>query len=263
MRRLPLLVLCAACGIASLPARADDDALSTDRPDFVESSQVVGRGRVQLETSIQRERQHDDGVRTTVLATPTLLRIGLDERTELRIETDGVVRADSTPDGGAATRVRGGADTAIGIKWHAADEDGNAPSLGVLLHADLPSGARSLRGSGVRPSLRVAAEWTLAGGLSFGMMPGVGTDNDERGARRGYGILAATLGKAFDPRLRGFVELAAPRIARAARGGTEASLDTGLAWLVNDDVQLDTMFAHGLNRRTPAATMALGLSVRL
>jgi hypothetical protein len=39
-----------------------------------------------------------------------------------------------------------------------------SPSLGVLLHADLPSGSRELRGHGVRPSLRLAAEWDLPHG---------------------------------------------------------------------------------------------------
>ena len=71
MVRLSLFFLAAACGSLPLAATAgDDDMISTDRPDFVESSQVVGRGRLQLETSVQWERDH--GVRT--LTTPTLLR---------------------------------------------------------------------------------------------------------------------------------------------------------------------------------------------
>jgi hypothetical protein len=82
-------------------------------------------------------------------------------------------------------------------------------------------------------------------------MPGVGADSDDNGARYGYGILAATLGKEFNERVRGFVELAAPQIARAAHGGTQASFDTGLTYLVNKDCQADVSLTHGLNRRTP------------
>jgi hypothetical protein len=249
------------CGAAHA---AEDDTISTDRPDFVESSQVVGKGRVQLETSVQGDRLRTDDSHERMLSMPTLLRIGVGESTELRIETDGrnVIHA-SDPATGARSVTAGYADTAIGVKWHLKDGQDNQPSLGVLLHADLPSGSRELRGHGVRPSLRLAAEWDLPQDLSFGVMPGVGVESDENGARYGYGILAATLGKEFNERVRGFVELAAPQIARAAHGGTQVSFDTGLTYLVNKNVQADVSLTHGLNRRTPDLSVALGLSIRM
>jgi hypothetical protein len=247
----------AACCLPPVAAAADDDTIATDRPDFVESSQVVGRGRVQLETSLQWERARAEGVTARTSTTPTLLRVGVGDTLELRAETDGRTIAHAA---GATTA--GYADTSLGLKWHVADQHGTAPSLGVLLHADLPSGSAGLRGTGVRPSLRLAAEWELADGLSFGVMPGVGTDNDERGARRGYGILAATLGRDLTERLHGFVELAAPRIGRADRGGTETSFDTGVTWMLARDMQLDAALTRGLNRRTADLGIGLGLSVR-
>lgn len=251
-----ILFMAAACCLPP-PASADDDAIATDRPDFVESSQVVGRGRVQLETSLQWERARDAGVTVRTLTTPTLLRIGVGDTLELRAETDGRTIAHA----GGVTQA-GYADTSFGMKWHAADQAGRAPSLGVLLHADVSSGSTALRGAKLRPSLRLAAEWELADGLSFGVMPGIGTDNDERGARRGYGILAATLGKDLGERLHGFVEVAAPRIGHANRGGTEASFDTGVTWLLARDIQLDAALTRGLNRRTADLGIGLGLSVR-
>ena len=252
-----LFLVLATCSLPPAASATDDDTISTDRPDFVESSQVVGKGRLQLETSAQWERERADGVTARTLTTPTLLRIGLGDTTELRFETDGRTIAHA---GGATTA--GYADTSVGIKWHTADQNGAAPSLGVLLHADLASGSEALRGSGVRPSLRLAAEWELADGLGIGIMPGVATDNDERGARRGYGILAATLGRVLTERLHGFVELAAPRIARANRGGTQAVFDTGVTWLLTKDIQLDAAVSRGLNRRTADLGIGLGLSVR-
>jgi Putative MetA-pathway of phenol degradation len=266
-RRLLPLAAALLCGLAA-GARADDgEPISTDRPGFAESSQTVGRGRLQLETSLQWDRQRDDELHTRTLSTPTLLRIGLDERTELRIETDGrtVVHA-VEPSSGVHTTVAGYADTELGIKWHLADEQGEGlggrPSMGLLLHAALPSGSSALRGHGLRPSLRLASDWELAGGYSFSLMPGLGIDSDERGKRYGYGILAANLGREFNERLRGFVELAAPQIARASHGGTQASVDAGLAYLVNKDCQLDVSLIHGLDRRSPDLSLAVGLSLR-
>ncbi len=259
-RAAPLSLLIAAFLLPfAAHASDDDDSISTDRPDFVESSQVVGKGRVQLETSVQWERDRHADPRTRTVSTPTLLRIGVGDSTELRIETDGR----SVTRGATA----GYADSALGLKWHLADQQGETlegrPSLGVLLHAELPSGSRSLRGHGVRPTLRLSAEWDLADGYSLGVMPGLGQDSDDAGHRYGYGILAATLGKALNERMRGYVELAAPQIARGKHGGAQASFDTGVTYLVNKDCQLDLSLTRGLNRRTPDLSLAFGLSVRI
>ena len=67
-------------------------------------------------------------------------------------------------------------------------------------------------------------------------------------ARRGYGILAATVGRDITERVHGFVELAAPRIARPNRGGTQAVFDTGVTWLLTNDIQLDAALSRGLKQ---------------
>ena len=242
---------------------AADDSISTDRPNVAESSQVVGKGRLQLETGLQWERLRSDALHERSLTTPTLLRIGLGDSSELRIETEGRgIVHDSDPASGLHTVTAGYADTELGIKWHLRDAEQGAPSLGVLLHAALPSGSRELRGHGLRPSLRLSAEWELPHGLSLGLMPGVAIGSDDGGARYGYGILAAALGQEFGERLHGFVELAAPQIARARHGGSQRLADAGLTWLVNRDVQVDAMLVRGLNRRTPELGIGFGLSVR-
>lgn len=252
-----------ACGLAAGSALADD-TIATDRPDFVESSKVVGRGRIQLETSAAWERQRDGDLHSRTLTTPTLLRIGLGDTAELRIETDGrSIEHDSMPASGMRAVSAGWADTEVGIKWRVADGEGKRPSLGVLLHAALPSGSSGLRGHGLRPSLRLSAEWELADDYSFGIMPGIAADTDDQDARYGYGILAASLGKDFGERVHGFVEVAAPQIARAAHGGSQVSFDTGMSYLLGKDCQVDVAVTHGLNRRTPDLGLAVGFSVRM
>ena len=77
-----------------------------DRPDFVESSDVVGKGRVQLETSVAWERDRAGAVKTRLASTPTLLRIGTGEDWELRFETDGRLRL-RTDEAGVTTRQNG------------------------------------------------------------------------------------------------------------------------------------------------------------
>jgi hypothetical protein len=250
------------CSVA-MAAHAQEEGIVTDRPDFVESSQVVGKGRFQIETSVAFDRDNHGPTRERTMTTPTLLRFGVGETIELRVETDGRSIDRSTPlAGGTASTSAGYADTALGIKWHVLDDVGNLPSVALLLHGDMPSGSRALRGSGVRPSLRVTAEWDLPSGMSLGVMPGVAMDRGGHGSYR-YGILGVVLGKAIDERLRGFIEVASPHIAHGADGGTSATFDVGAAYLVSNRCQVDTMFSRGLNRRTPDLSWTVGLSFKL
>ena len=66
------------------PAHAQ---IVTDRPDVAESSQTVGRDRLQVETGASVEvDEAPAGVSRSQLHTPTKLRFGIAERLELHIE---------------------------------------------------------------------------------------------------------------------------------------------------------------------------------
>lgn len=253
----PAFVLAVACG----QAFASDDAIATDRPDFVESSNVVGKGRLQVETSVALDRDAADGVRVRLVSTPTLLRYGISDTVELRLETDGALRQSVRGAGIGGQTDSGFADLSLGAKWHVVDATESAPSVAVLLHADIASGSSAFRGSGVRPSARVVAEWELDGGYALGVMPGVGYEREGHGTT--FGIFGLVAGKAWTDRLRSFVELSSPRIARSSDGGTEAVVTTGLAYLISNTVQIDTAVSRGLNRRTPDLSLTVGFSFKL
>jgi outer membrane receptor protein involved in Fe transport len=237
----------------------------TDRPDFAESSEVVGPRRVQVETSVEFERDQGAGMHLRSRSTPTLLRIGLDERFELRVETDGALRED-VHDLATGLRIRqtGMADTSLGMKWHTqdSDEDAGVPSTAWLFHVDLPTGSDAFRGRGWRPSARYVAEWELPQGFSVGMMPGVVWDKNEAGDRFASGLFALALGKDLAPGWSAIFELAAQQIASRRNGGNVYSFDAGVAWGLTDDLQLDASFTRGLNREAPDFQWALGLSAR-
>ena len=75
--------------LSALPllALADDkDQIVTDRPDFVESSNVVGAGRFQIETSFALDRNKANGIKERTYSTPTLLRFGINDTIEARLE---------------------------------------------------------------------------------------------------------------------------------------------------------------------------------
>lgn len=265
MRMLIVAGLTGSLLLAQAAHAQQDDTMEPDRPDFVDSSKVVGKGRVQLEAGYARERNRDDGVLERTGSTPILLRLGAGDMLEARIETEGRMRyrADGP---GVQERVRGWDDTTVGVKWHVADGDPDAgwrrPALGLIADASFATGSAFFRGQGVRPGLRGVAEWELPHGLSLGVMPGLVRDHDDAGRRNLYGVFAVSLDKDWSERLRTFVELAAPRIARASHGGSEASFDVGGAWVLTKDCQIDAALQRGLNHRTADLTWTVGLSVR-
>lgn len=262
------LLLCGAAASAllvmSASAHADErGAIVTDRPDYVESSDVVGRGRVQIETSALYERNRAAGVKDRVVSTPTLLRVGAGDAWELRVETDGrmVLHSTDTATGAKSTQT-GYADASLGVKWHVHDAAGTRPSVGILAHVDLDSGSKAFRGDGLRPSLRASAEWELPHDLALGVMPGIAYDKDAAGERFVGASFGIVLGKAWTERFRTFVEIAAPQIARSKHGGSVVTLDLGAAYLLSDSLQVDTALLRGLNDNTADIAWTIGLSAR-
>jgi hypothetical protein len=104
-------------------------------------------------------------------------------------------------------------------------------------------------------------EWELPNDFSFGVMPGIIYDKTE-GRRHGSGILAAVLGKEWTPRFRSFIEVAAERITSSRNGGSTVTYNTGVAYLLTDNVQIDTALSWAANNTTPDFAWTGGLSVR-
>jgi Putative MetA-pathway of phenol degradation len=261
LRTSPLcLLLCGALAPWSAMAQ-QDEPIDSDRPNFVNSTEVVGKGTVQVEAGFAVERNRDAGTNERTSSTPALLRIGVSDTVELRIETDGRMR--HRADGASYARERGWADDVLGIKWHARDGEGGSPSIGFLLEADFDSGSKAFRGNGVQPSLSMAAEWELPGDLSLGVMPGLTRVRNDDGSHAVNGFFGIVLDRTWNDRFTAFAEFAAPRIARGRDGGTQAQADVGVSWLLTRDCQLDAMYSRGLNGRTPDHAFTVGLSFRL
>lgn len=253
-------ILCLLALAASSMAHAGD-TIATDRPDFVESSDVVGKGHVQIETSLAMEREAKNAPKTRTYSTPTLLRIGVSENVEVRMESDGFMKM-STWEAGQKTTEQGTSDISFGLKWHVktpADND-SGPSMAWLFHFDAPTGTRQFRGQGIRPSARLVAEWDF-GSWSAGVMPGVYIDHNDDNKRYVGGIFAAVIGTSLTERLRAFVEFAGQQLTTKKNGGNVTTLDAGLAYLITDTVQVDIAFAKGLSSATPKQQWTTGLSM--
>jgi len=246
-----------------LAQETKSEPIATDRPDFVESGQVVGKGRFQFETGFNYDRSKMDGFTVKTLSNSSLFRFGVGETWEFRIETDGFIRSSSVG-AGSSNSQNGFGDTALGFKWQMQDSDEKTgrPAIAWLVHADMASGSKEFRGQGTRPSLRAVFEWELADDASFGIMPGVVLNRNDSGNRYNMGILAATYSRPLGEGLRGFIELSGQQLQSRANGGNVSTFDMGLSHLVSNDVQVDAWISKGLSSAAPRLAAGVGLAIR-
>jgi hypothetical protein len=255
MRMRPYQLLLLIFLISEKAAVADTaDAIITERPSFVDSSETVGVGNLQIETGVQDSHDHSSINEWTI---PTLLRLGVGENWELRFESDGYDRSDVD----AAQYVDGWTNLTVGVKHHVTSDSTENVSNAWFAELELPTGATAFRGQGVRPSARWVTEWQLPAGYSFAVMPGLKYDSAENGHFLS-GSFGATLGKNINDAAQVFVEMASPQIAQRSDGGMQVSFDTGAQYRIGKNFQIDAAVFLGLNHQTADATFTVGASAK-
>lgn len=263
LRIAPSLLFALSLGLSGARTARAADRIDTDGPDFVESSEVVGKGHFQFETGPAIEQDRRAALTRRESHTPTLLRYGLTENIEFRVESDYQSHSRTTNrNDGSVTTESTRSDTAIGLKWHSHDRDTNTgtPSISWIAHLHLPTGEHGAPTPGVRTSLRSVIGWDLPNNFTAGLMPGLKYDTTADGRRFVSGILGATIGRWWRDDFKTFVELAASQIAHARDGGVIFAWDAGAAYLLNDSWQIGGRFAVAANRNTPRTTLVISLA---
>jgi hypothetical protein len=149
--------VCAAQGTAP--------ELITDRPDFTESSEVVGSGVVQIESGLTFEQT--DEIAKQVTAPQLLVRVGIGPRFELRFAGDGFV-SQSVETPGGVERSGGHSDAEIGAKFKLFDAAMVGFDMAVIPFLSLPTASDGFGTNGYDPGfkLTVARELVRGFGLS-------------------------------------------------------------------------------------------------
>lgn len=209
MKRLLILLLFAATPLLA----QSQEPINADRPGFADGPDVVGAHIFQLETGLAAS---DEGA--TLIALPTLLRFGMTDSFELRVESDIAGHSDGELDA---------APIAAGFKWKISD--GTLP-LSLIASVQPPSGGGALQSDDFEGEARLTSDIDLGGG--YGLTPNVGVSFVEGGERAA--IFAATVEKELGNALP-FVDFE----ATVNEGDASAIVDGGVAWIVRPDTQLD------------------------
>lgn len=152
---------CLASATAPAFAGPDDDYINPDRPGIADGSTTVGRGHFQIETAFQREFREGGDDRTTFI--PTLLRYGVADKWEVRVEGNTYTWEKQVDPLQGTTHTHGMAPTSIGLKYSFVDAIGTKrPSVGAIVRVFPPSGSGDFRNTRTTGDVRVAADWNFA-----------------------------------------------------------------------------------------------------
>jgi hypothetical protein len=160
--------------LATFSQKDDPDGpINTDRPTFTPANTVVPPRRLQFESGFTYNRQQTATANSNLYDLPELaMRYGLMDRVEFRMFWEGPTFA-STPSsrGRRGTRLGGGSDMEVGIKWQlfAGDKDKKwIPTTALITSAIAPTGGNSPLSSGtVEPYINLIYGWSLTNKLTL------------------------------------------------------------------------------------------------
>lgn len=240
--------------------------LSTDRPDFTESTSTVGEGVFQIEFgytfgldgSGQKVHNHSLG--------ELLLRAGaLTDRLELRVAVSPKVQTRRTGRlDGSRTRRMGIEDIYLGIKLALTEQNGILPATAILPQTTLPTGSQDFSADRVLPGVNLVYGWDIGETVSVA----AGTQvNRAAGLHGNYYVeveWAQSVAAAFGIGARhGLYAEWFARFRTEARWA-EHYVNTGATWLTTDDLQWDVRVGFGLNDSAMEDFfLGTGMSVRI
>jgi hypothetical protein len=262
--RLPPLAALALLALAA-PLAAQDfsglkEPIEPDRPDFTDGPGLTTPRHLQIEGGYTFTRTGDE--KASSLG-EILLRYALDDRWEARLGLNSYDWIDSGVPG--ERRISGFEDPTIGVKVRlngaeAADRAPGVPALGLLLQTDVPLGSSALTGDVWQPAATLAFGWELSDDWSLDGNLGYAYAAD--GDRRfGQTFASLSAGVSISDRLGGFLE-GYVLSRESADGSATHYADTGLTWLLSNDLALDVRVGAGFDRPRPNWFAGLGASVR-
>lgn len=252
----PMLLLALTPALAAVPAAraADGDSLLVpDRPGFTNGAETVAPGHVQIEIGVTRTKgqpiiqgQAPDTAQATD-APQTLIRTGLNNKTELRITLPNYL----WPSGGDA----GFTDAAIGLRYRVFENQNTKVALSPTLSVPLKTAVAS---SGhVDPALTLNAQ--AASGARWGIQSNLSLSYPTQDGRRvtDYtGTAAASY--ALSGPLSAFVDYSYD----APVGSAPSPIaDGGLTYKISKTAQLDLETGRGLGGGAPTQFYGGGLVI--
>jgi hypothetical protein len=241
----------------------DEDLINADRPGIADGSSVVGPKTFQIESGVQQEFRRRGDNREHTFFVPTLVRFGINDRWEARVEGNTFTRVTSFNSTSTTDQSSGFAPLSLGFKYHIYQSTNERQlSLGTIVRVFPTWGSEEFRTEHTTWDARLAADWSFAPKLSLNPNVGVARYEDDRGRLFTAALFAVTLGYNPTKRLNPFIDLSV-QAPEATNGPGGAILDGGVAYIIGNNLQLDASIGTRVHGETgPRPFLAGGISWR-
>ena len=255
----------AAGAVAALLASSQASAAADDQ--YAPSSPVaaptgfVAAARKLIDDTMEKERAVvsvlRENVVSRVMATSWRLGLGAPYVTratalDVRAPTPNDLSDDTTAPAADSP------DLSLGARWRVVHGDANSHVPSAAWMPDLQNA--DAHNAALRPTTSLSGEWALPNDFSLGLMPGMAVDYSVQGRRQATGTFAVTLGKAWSPQWRTFVDMARDRQASLQIAGVSTNVDAGLTFVATPSTQIDFAVTRGLSDTAPPFQAGVGVS---
>ena len=199
--------------------------LTSERPDQTESSLVLSKGHVQIETGISIEDSESN--------INTLFRIGIIDGIEMRLNSNYLINDDISN-----LKKSSFSDFEIGAKFKILDEDNNKIKIGFLTHLSLPTAPEIFSYNEYGLLSRVLISHNIKNDSQIGYNIGYNKYNNYDGQF----IYTVVYGKSLGS-FGVFFEI----FGEESSNNSNLNFDSGITYLVDNDKQLDLSIGRGLN----------------
>ena len=228
--------------------------ISPDRPDFTDSSQVVGHGVLQIETGVRRE--HSDRDSREISAPNLLARFGIGPRFEMRFAADGYIsQVVRTPVGEVHTN--GHSDITVGAKLKVVDGAAAGFDISLQPFVSFPTASNGLGSDGHDPGVKLGWERDLPHDVGISGNVNV-TSSSDSGGRTWTRELSVSVDKAIGPAWGGFGEI----YGALHDGQCDCAIDTGLLHTIGANSQIDIEAGRRVSGDAPRWFVGAGFAVR-
>ena len=199
--------------------------LTSERPDQTESSLVLSKGHVQIETGISIEDSESN--------INTLFRIGIIDGIEMRLNSNYLINDDISN-----LKKSSFSDFEIGAKFKILDEDNNRIKIGFLTHLSVPTAPEIFSYNEYGLLSRLLVSHDIKNDSQIGYNIGYNKYNNYDGQF----IYTVAYGKSLGS-FGVFFEI----FGDESSNNSNLNFDSGITYLIDNDKQLDLSVGRGLN----------------
>lgn len=238
-------------GFLIVSNRIFSQTIITDRPDQTESSSILIKGSLQIESGILIGSTKDISFSKEILLAPTLLsRYGISKNVELRLLTEFA----SIKDKITTAAITGFNNLQLGAKIQLLKKEGLNTKIAFISHAIIPTAKDelSLNKLGTINKLSISHELTNKIGLGYN----IGYDNF--GFGRGNFTYSLAIGFEITKLVGFYIE---PYGEIVEFDNYVSNFDTGFTYLFKDNCQLDVSFGTGINQKMTYLSIGFSLNI--